>query len=165
MYIKKDIERFIQICEYLGIKSNISTITDRIKIQKIFYILKKFGLKFQSRFNWYKYGPYSSYLADIYYQIDSFLNSGEKSDYTLDDRDKEILERANELLTPLIRDRELLEYYASLLFVKNDMLFFKSEKNEKTYQLTMKKLKPELYDKFGYKKPIKVLKEHKLIIN
>ncbi|GAI00965.1 unnamed protein product, partial [marine sediment metagenome] len=44
-------------------------------------------------------------------------------------------------------------------------LFFKSEKNEKTYQLTMKKLKPELYDKFGYKKPIKVLKEHKLIIN
>jgi uncharacterized protein YwgA len=42
---------------------------NRIKVQKLVYFGKKFGLPLDYDFDFYLYGPYSSELADDYYHI------------------------------------------------------------------------------------------------
>jgi uncharacterized protein YwgA len=47
----------------LGLGSGLDTFADRIRIQKIVYILKQFGADFKFGYTWYIRGPYSPSLT------------------------------------------------------------------------------------------------------
>ncbi len=161
MTIKDKIIRFILICRNLGINPSISTFSDRKRNQKIFYILKKFGLTYDIWHNWYKHGPYSPQLADIYYQVENFEKLGEKIESTLSIQDRLVLERAKPFLK-LIMDSNKLEYYASILFIRKDMIFFNSKKDEDTIEKKVAELKPNLFSTQSYKESLNILKNYKL---
>lgn len=54
----------------IGYKFSISSFEDRLKLQKIVYIAKYFGIDLGYHFDLYIRGPYSSELADDYYKIE-----------------------------------------------------------------------------------------------
>jgi len=163
MTFKDDMIRFIHFCRYLKIKPSISHVNNRIRLQKIFYILKKYNLELNFRFNWYKHGPYSTYLADVYYYAQDYPYSVEKDPSYFTYLEKEKLDHVKEFLRPIKTNAELLEYYASLIFIHNDMVFRKDERNKETYENMIKQSKSGLYYKFDYKKHISNLQRHDLI--
>ena len=69
------------ILQKLGIDFNIETLNDRIRLQKIVYLLQRCGLNLGYRYSWYTYGPYSRELTSVYYDLDASLKCNEK-DYT-----------------------------------------------------------------------------------
>ncbi len=160
--IKDKITRFILICENLKIDPSISSFIDRKRFQKIFYLLKKFGLDFNISYTWHKHGPYSPQLTEIYYQVESFKKLEENIESPLNEKDRYILEYSKPFFTPIIDEAEKLEYYASILFIKHDMIFFDSNKNEETIENKVAKLKSNLYNPQSYKEALKILKKYKL---
>ena len=157
-----DINRFIQFCRYLELDTSISSMADRIRLQKIFYILKNFNLDLNLKFTWYKHGPYSTHLADIYYYVNehpSILSS----DLNLSNTEILNLEKSKEFLGPIIDDTDLLEFYASILFVYKDMVFRKDERNQITYENKIKYSKLGLYNMFNYKESLTRLQRYGLI--
>ena len=62
--------RLIRTLENAGIyEFRIDTFGDRLKLQKIVYIAKYFGIDIGYSFNEYLRGPYSPELADDYYRL------------------------------------------------------------------------------------------------
>ena len=57
------------VLDRLQVGNTISTIDDRIAIQKIVCLTQEAGLQLGYSFNWYVRGPYSPALASDYYQI------------------------------------------------------------------------------------------------
>lgn len=53
----------------LQLDSSISTINDRITLQKVVCLAQEAGLQLGYGFNWYVRGPYSPSLASDYYQL------------------------------------------------------------------------------------------------
>jgi len=47
----------------LGLSSGLDTFADRIRVQKVVYILKQFGADFNFGYTWYIRGPYSPSLT------------------------------------------------------------------------------------------------------
>lgn len=162
MSIKDQIARYILICNYLKINPTHSNFSDRKRIQKIFYILKIFNLDLDYKYNWYKYGPYSPKLTDVYYQANKFLSSGELNKYILNEKDKKVLDYAVSFLEPIINNVEILEYYASILYIRKDMIFFDIEKNENTIEKEIAQLKPLLFKKKSYEEAIEKFKEYNI---
>jgi len=144
------VSKFIHICKSLGQNYSISYFYQRKKIQKIFYILKQFGLEYDVIFNWYKHGPYSSQLADIYYQTKDFKESYLNSNFDLIEKEIQTIEKTRDFVEKLENNNRKLEYYASILFVIKDMIFFDSEKNESSIEQKIKELKPTLYSHDSY---------------
>lgn len=163
MKLREDMIRFFYFCRYLKINPSISSVYNRIRLQKIFYILKKFDLDLNFKFNWYAHGPYSPDLADVYYYAKDYLNSIEENQSYFNYSEKLKLNNAKKFLESIKNNSKLLEYYASLVFVHNDMIFRKDERNQETYENRIKKSKPGLYYKFNYKDHISNLKHHGLI--
>jgi hypothetical protein len=69
------------ILQKLGIEFKIDTKNDRIRLQKIVYLLQRCGVNLGYNYGWYIYGPYSRELTSVYYDLDASLKSNEK-DYT-----------------------------------------------------------------------------------
>ena len=69
------------ILEKLDIKFNIDTTADRIRLQKIVYLLQRCGVNLGYNYDWYIYGPYSRELTSVYYDLDASIKCNEK-DYT-----------------------------------------------------------------------------------
>ncbi|ADB57086.1 hypothetical protein [Archaeoglobus profundus] len=66
----KELARLIRALENAGVyKFSIETFEDRLKLQKIVYIAKHFGIDLGYEFNEYIRGPYSPDLADDYYSL------------------------------------------------------------------------------------------------
>ena len=62
-------KRLFAILKIAGINPKMTRLRDRIKIQKIVYLLKSAGLVKNIEFNWYLYGPYSSELTTTIYKV------------------------------------------------------------------------------------------------
>ena len=161
MEFEEKIHKFILICNKLSIDSYLSTFSYRKRIQKIFYILKKFGLDFRIRYNWYRHGPYSPKLADIYYQVNDIQNKSEIiKNKSLSKSDLTIIEKAKPFIDDINDSTDQLEYYASILFIMNDMIFTTLEKNDKNIEVKTMQLKPHLYSPETYKEAIIKFKEN-----
>ncbi|USG99844.1 hypothetical protein K1720_10225 [Thermococcus argininiproducens] len=97
-----------------GYKFTIETFEDRMRLQKLVYLAKHFGIDLEYNFTLYIRGPYSSELADDYYKIER-------------DYDGEIPEILDEFITEekvdtfieFVKDKdtEELELIATLLMV------------------------------------------------
>jgi hypothetical protein len=65
------------VLDYLQMGSTISTMDDRIAIQKVVCLTQEAGLPLGYGYNWYVRGPYSPGLAADYYQVARLRNSVE----------------------------------------------------------------------------------------
>ncbi len=79
------------ILQKLGIDFNIETLNDRIRLQKIVYLLQRCGVNLGYKYSWYTYGPYSRDLTSVYYDLDASLKCNEK-DYTWYKLDEDVKE-------------------------------------------------------------------------
>ena len=66
------------VLDHLNLDGNISTIDDRIAIQKAVCLTQEAGLQLGYGFNWYVRGPYSPSLTSDYYQIAGSRSAVEK---------------------------------------------------------------------------------------
>ncbi len=67
---------FLKTLDDKGILSfNKNLFNNRLKVQKYVFIARKFGLSLRYTYSLYIRGPYSSGLADDYYEIDDYHNS------------------------------------------------------------------------------------------
>ena len=149
------IHKFKAVCKELEIEPSIESLQDRIRLQKVFYICKKFGTRLGNKYNWYLHGPYSSSLAKIYYNLDlnkrfkEFKHTFENIEEVLTMEEKKALRKAKTFVESIKDDVEKLEYYADMIFIKNDMFFLK-EKNREIIEEKLKELKPKLYEKYDF---------------
>lgn len=107
--------------------------------------MKKSGIHLDTEFNFYKYGPYSPNLTNLYYTV---LNSEEKElkklpDAELTDEEKEIIKKFKRNLNKWASNAKILEFYTSLLFISRDMYI--QNKNKEKIKTILKNYKPSLF--------------------
>ena len=99
---------------------NMSEFSNRLKYQKIVYLLQSFGLSLDYDFSWYLKGPYSSRLAHVLYYIESHpLIYQDSKQLTFKDNDVivEELNKFKKTLGSSINDVLYLEVLASLYYI------------------------------------------------
>lgn len=93
--------------------------SNRIKYQKIIYLLQASGTSLGYGFNWYIRGPYSSPLAHALFNIDDTTYKNSK-EIKFNDNDEVVssLKSFTEKLGDNINDVDYLEVLASLHYIK-----------------------------------------------
>jgi len=158
------IVKFKKICDILEIETKGSDDFERrLVIQKMFYFLQKLGLDLEIKYNFYKFGPYSPDLTDIYYSI---INLNQQNldyfpDIEFSNKEKEILNKLKKIFQNWGKDIKELEFYASVLYIYEDM-YIRNQNQQKLIQV-IKKLKPDLFKAFNVEKTIEDLKEQGLL--
>lgn len=94
----------------------MSSFENRIKLQKLIYILQSEGIDFGYEFTWYIRGPYSSLLADDGY---AFSKNKDEIDmeYQPTTAERDILRRISRA-TGIIQDSNNAELVASYLYLQ-----------------------------------------------
>jgi uncharacterized protein YwgA len=92
--------------------------SDRIKVQKLVYILKSLGTDFDYGFNWYIRGPYSPRLARDAYALRDSNEEVNREPFLPSPQDKAALVKAKRIIGVLnnVKEAELL---ASYLFLRD----------------------------------------------
>lgn len=67
------------LLDQMGVPSDISTVHDRLRIQKAVYLAQIVGLNFGYNYSWYVKGPYSTSLTQDYYQMHEAVQAGDTS--------------------------------------------------------------------------------------
>jgi len=76
LFREERLASFLKTLEGKGILSfNKNLFNNRLKLQKYVFIAKKFGLRLPYNYSLYIRGPYSSSLADDYYEIQDYHDS------------------------------------------------------------------------------------------
>jgi len=122
---------YVACLEFLGISLDIKTFQNRIKIQKLAYLLGKiFKWKFIDNFHYYIRGPYSTELAKCYYSDEYSSQSNISISNKMRDRLESIhfLSNSNTIM---------LEIMASLLYLQESF-------DEEAAEEQLKKIKPYL---------------------
>jgi len=104
----------------LGFRPNMDDFNDRLRLQKIVYLLWGYGIYLGYGFNWYVHGPYSPKLADDGYTIDDDIFEKGK-DITLNNEES-IIESLNKFKNIIgvenFENPLYLEILASLHYIK-----------------------------------------------
>ena len=119
----------------LGMKANVSTFEDRIKLQKIVYLCEElFGLKlgFASSFSWYLHGPYSPTLTRVVFR----KKEGKPIGYSQFDELKAVV--ARDFFKRYSHPADKLELIGSLYYIIKNI-----KEANKTSKETFRKLKPQ----------------------
>ena len=142
------------VLDYLKIGNNISTIDDRIAIQKVVCLTQEAGLQLGYSFNWYVRGPYSPALTSDYYQIEGTRAGVERNaqQFMLTDSARAALHKVSAVMdippdTPLDRV-QWLELLASIAFLMRRYRMSKDSTEAK-----IRSSKPFLYPYFGIAYP------------
>jgi uncharacterized protein YwgA len=105
------------VSRYFDLKC--SNIKERLKLQKLVYLLQSKGLNLGYAYNWYKHGPYSQTLADDAFTV---LNA-DRDKYKITERwnfnntTEQKLKAIRTFLSPNIHNYRLLELVASIDFM------------------------------------------------
>lgn len=111
------------VLDELDLGNSISTIADRIALQKVVCLIQEAGLQLGYSFNWYVRGPYSPALASDYYQLAGArdLIESQAKQFVLTDAAKAATDKVMALLDPPTEvnlDRvSWLELAASIAFL------------------------------------------------
>lgn len=101
-------------------RPNMEDFDERLRLQKIVYLLWAYGISLGYGFNWYVRGPYSPKLASDGYTIDDELfERGRGIRFNNEEEVVESLNRFKEILGDKIDDPLYLEILASLHYIKN----------------------------------------------
>lgn len=85
---------------------------DRLKNQKIIYLLQEYGLDLGYTYNWYLYGPYCKEVTK-----DAYGHSVEPKAILLSDLDKKKIKKFKQIFEPNLNDPKWLEVAASLMYL------------------------------------------------
>jgi uncharacterized protein YwgA len=96
----------------------IESFSDRIKLQKIIYMLKSAGIEFSYNFSWYIRGPYSPDLADTAYRFKENEKNIEQTSYQLSIKEEKVIFRLRSIES-LYKDADKAELLASFLYIQN----------------------------------------------
>jgi len=109
-------EKLVACLKALGIEPSVGTLSERKKMQKIVYLLERFGvsLGFSSSFSWYIYGPYSPSLTQTLFDI---KQNPPKAIAQLSKVDKERTSHLREFLGKEMTSADKIELMASLDFI------------------------------------------------
>lgn len=112
--------------EIYGKEFEATKSSDRIKIQKIIYILKSMGTDYGYKFSWYLRGPYSSSLANDCYK----LAKDKKiiiTRYALNKNERKNIKKLIELLGTTLKNSNKTELLVSLLFLREEYSYVEDE--------------------------------------
>ena len=159
---------FLNYLTWLGEEAKMDTFEERIKFQKIVYLLQAFGIKLRYHFSWYFHGPYSSALADDGFAMENLTDQVRKKLSNTEKVQDEvsILVEVKKFIqqlrnrTPDLADYERFELAASLHFIAIRALRDKNAWKESILELTSQK--PKFKRKDG-RKIWDVLKEVRLL--
>lgn len=118
---------------------------NRIKYQKIIYLLQSFGLSLDYGFTWYLKGPYSSPLAHTLYSIfndEEIYENNKDIEFKNDYEVSEIIQDFKSLLGDDIDNILYLEVLASLHYINKAI--FSGNGNEKQLENKLFEYKPQL---------------------
>ncbi|MBY8981766.1 MAG: hypothetical protein KGD57_02380 [Candidatus Lokiarchaeota archaeon] len=155
----KNIIKFKKICDLLNIETNAKEdFYQRLILQKLFYFLQKLGLDLEIKYNFYKYGPYSPDLTDIYYTI---MELSEQDfnyfpEIKLTDEEMKIINKLNNIYIKWGNNIDKLEFYASVLYIYTDM--YVKNQNKECIKKIVNNFKPKLYIKFNFEEVLEELK-------
>lgn len=65
--------------DVLGESSDISTVNDRLRVQKAVYLAQVMGINLGYHYSWYVKGPYSPGLTQDYYRVSEAIAGGDES--------------------------------------------------------------------------------------
>ncbi len=132
--MNNEFELYNASLDFLGIKFDKNTFQDRIKLQKIAYLLGKvFKWKFINNFNFYIRGPYSTELTAYYYSKEHTL----QTNVSITDKMKNRLKSLYFLKDLSV---EMLEIIASLDYLQQK----NKELDEEVIEEQLKNIKPYL---------------------
>lgn len=127
-------------------KLDISKFDERLKIQKIIYLLQYSGLSLGYGYNWYVRGPYSPGLTQTIYSISEDESIFEESkNLRFHDHD-DIVSNLDDFKVKLgekINDVNYLEVLASLHYINK--VTFSGKGSEKNLKKKLREAKPSLY--------------------
>ncbi|MCX5844662.1 MAG: hypothetical protein NT022_13120 [Deltaproteobacteria bacterium] len=134
--IKKFVAYFKSIFEH---DLNMSSFSDRIRLQKLVYILSKAGLDLGYSFSWYLRGSYSSPLAsDGYF----YRDNKDKFDwsYKFEENEVNVIEKVSRI-SEFLKDENNSELLASILY-----LYYELDYKESQLITELKTRKPRFSD-------------------
>lgn len=100
-------------------RPDMENFDERLRLQKIVYLLWAYGISLGYGFNWYVRGPYSPKLASDGYALDDELfERGSRIRFNNEKTVVESLNKFKEILGEKINDSLYLEILASLHYIK-----------------------------------------------
>lgn len=87
------------VLDELGESSDISSVSERLRLQKAVYLTQALGLNLGYHYSWYLRGPYSTSLTQDYYQLADLLAAGDQPGAVLNSGAKQALQNVRGLLT------------------------------------------------------------------
>jgi uncharacterized protein YwgA len=110
-------DRLFSCMERLGLEIDMTTFTERKKVQKLVYLLKEFGINFSFDYNWYLHGPYSPGLTKTVFDVLERGHQVQKKD--LSEKENRALEKLRKFLGPSIESSDELELLVSLHYLRD----------------------------------------------
>jgi uncharacterized protein YwgA len=105
----------------------METFPDRLRLQKIVWLMQKFGVRLGFTYSWYLHGPYSPELTRNLYEI---VQSGILPYESIGDRDLARIESLRKVLGADITSCDKLELLASIDFLKHNVRSISKEDAE-----------------------------------
>jgi len=110
--MSKGIKKLIACLKYLNMPLDLNSFHDRLKLQKVSFMLKNMGIGLNYEFRLYFYGVYSQ---ELYIDSLEFKNGfiGLKSDYQLNEGERAVLEK---LKGALAENNEALDVAVVIIY-------------------------------------------------
>ena len=110
------------VAKKFGLKRD--TFKERLKLQKVVYLLQASGIQLGYGFGWYKYGPYSQDLVNDAYTVlgsrkSEYERAESKGNWGFSDETEAEFTKFRGCLGKALDSLEELELLASVRFVKN----------------------------------------------
>lgn len=129
----------------LGETSDISSVSERLRLQKAVYLTQARGLNLGYHYSWYLRGPYSTSLTQDYYRLADLIAAGDEPDVELNSPSKQALQQVRGLLSKPndvnLDTHHWYELLASLHYLTNI-----SKKSRFDAGVTLRSSKPHLSD-------------------
>ncbi len=123
----------------LGVNPTMETIDDRKRMQKLVFLLPKFGIDIRFKFNWYIHGPYSPVLTDILYDI--VRGQGIYPD-SLNQQELGRVKKMKAFLGEDVRSADELELLASIEFLSDVAGGLKDQNAQREIVAFLQRTKP-----------------------
>jgi uncharacterized protein YwgA len=93
----------------------METFSDRKLMQKLVYLIRKFGIDLRFHYNWYLHGPYSPDLARTLFEI---VNAGPTASDRLNDHELAKIQNLKSFLEEDIHSSDKLELIVSIDYLR-----------------------------------------------
>ena len=103
----------LRVLNELSFKADMSSFRERLRVQKVVYLLEHFGLQTGWGFSWYIHGPYSPSLAHELYDYGNVDFKRQE----LGERERRAITRLKEKLDPSAMTAPELEAAAAVVYI------------------------------------------------